>query len=118
MGEPKKGPRSNADAQGEKKQQVKGKRKDKGNVKMSKGSEDNSKKTYTMKEKKSILCWICANEHYVKNFPSKYKSNSLEKEDDPFVGVLQVLNIIMEGESDPCYFLEWNESRDTTMNYT
>jgi hypothetical protein len=52
-----------------------------------------------MKEKKLISCWICAKEHYVKNCPLKQKLNALEKEDNPYVGVLQVLNIVMEGES-------------------
>ena len=51
------------------------------------------------KEKKPISCWICAKEHYVKNCPLKQKLNALEKGDNPYVGVLQVLNIVMEGES-------------------
>jgi hypothetical protein len=43
--------------------------------------------------------WICAKEHYAKNYPLKQKLNALEKEKNPYVGVLNVLNIVMEGES-------------------
>jgi hypothetical protein len=52
-----------------------------------------------VKEKNLISCWVCAKEHYAKNFPLKLKLNAFEKEDNPFVGVLQVLNVVMEGES-------------------
>jgi predicted aspartyl protease len=31
--------------------------------------------------------------------PLKQKLNALEKENNPYVGVLQVLNVVMEGES-------------------
>jgi hypothetical protein len=55
---------------------------------MSKGSGDNAKQIYTMKEKKSISFWICAKEHYAKNFTLKQNLNDLEKEYNPFVGVL------------------------------
>ena len=66
-GEPKTGPRNNEEAQSDKKQQGKWKKKDKGNMKKFKGSEENCKKTNIIKEKKLISCWICAKEHYVKN---------------------------------------------------
>jgi hypothetical protein len=46
-----------------------------------------------------ILCWICAKERYVKNCPLKQKLNALEKADNPSIGVWQVLNTVMEGES-------------------
>jgi hypothetical protein len=111
-GEPKTGPRNSEDAQGEKQQQGKGKKKDKGKMKMSKGSEDNAKKTDATKEKKLISCWICAKEHYVKNCPLKQKLNALEKEDNPYVGVLQVLNVVMEGES-----MESQEQDETKLFY-
>jgi hypothetical protein len=52
-----------------------------------------------VKEKKPISCWICAKEHYENNCPLKQKLNALEKENNPSVGVLEVLNVIMEGES-------------------
>jgi hypothetical protein len=68
-------------------------------MKTSKGSEDNAKKTDTTKENKPISCWICAKEHYVKNCPLKQKLNVLEKEKNPYVGVLHILNAIIEGES-------------------
>jgi hypothetical protein len=98
-GEPKTGPRNSEDAQGEKQRQGKGKKKDKGKAKTSKASEDNAKQTNATKEKKLISCWICAKEHYVKNCPLKQKSNALEKANNPHVGVLRVLNVVIEGGS-------------------
>jgi hypothetical protein len=59
-----------------------------------------------------ISCWICAKEHYAKNCPLKQKLNALEKEDNPYVGVLQVLNIVMEGES-----MESQEKDETKLFY-
>lgn len=98
--EPKRGPRNIEDAQGEKQHQGKGKKKEKGKTKKSKGNEDNAKKTDATKEKRSISCWICAKEHYAKNYPLKHKLNDLEKTiENPSIGVLQVLNVVMEGES-------------------
>jgi hypothetical protein len=52
--EPKTGPRNSEDTQGEKQQQGKGKKRDKGKTKMSKGSEDNTKQIDVAKEKMSI----------------------------------------------------------------
>ena len=52
-------------------------------MKTSKGSEDNAKQIDTTKEKKPISCWICAKEHYAKNFLLKQKLNDLEKEEKP-----------------------------------
>jgi len=68
MGEPKIGPRNSGDKK--KQGKGKGKNKDKGKVITSKSSEDNAKKIYASKEKKSISCSICANEQY-ENFPLK-----------------------------------------------
>jgi hypothetical protein len=93
--EPKTGPRNNEETQCEKQQQEKGKKKDKGKTKMSKGIEDNTKQRNVAKEKKLISYWICANEPYVENCPLKQKLNALEKEDNSSVGVLQVVNVVM-----------------------
>jgi hypothetical protein len=98
-GEPKTGPRRSEGAQSEKKQQGKGKNKDKGKAKISKGNDNNARKMEASKEKKLISCWICAKEHYEKNCPLKQNLNALEKEDNPYFGVLQVLNVVMEGGS-------------------
>jgi hypothetical protein len=68
-------------------------------MKLFKGSEENSKKTYATKEKKSSSCWICAKEHCENNCPLKSKFNALEKAYNPFVRVLWVLRVLMEGES-------------------
>jgi len=81
-------------------------------MKMSKGSEDYAKQTNTVKENKLISCWICAKEHYAKNCPVKHKLNALEKEDNPSFGVLQALNVVMEGES-----MESQEKDETKLCY-
>jgi len=94
---------NNEDTQGDKQQQGKGKKKNKGKMKMSKGIEDNAKQMDTTKEKKSISCWICAKEHYAKNCP-------LKKANTPSVGVLQGLNVVMEGES-----MEHQEQDETKL---
>jgi hypothetical protein len=75
-GEPKTCPRNIEDAQSEKKQ-GKLKRKEKGKMKTSKSIEDNGNKMEGTEEKKAILCWICAKEHYAKNYPLKQKLNAL-----------------------------------------
>jgi hypothetical protein len=51
------------------------------------------------KEKKLISCWICAKDHYAKNYPLKQNLNTLEKVDNPSSGGLQVFIIVMEGGS-------------------
>jgi hypothetical protein len=38
-------------------------------------------------------------QHYVNNCPLKQKLNSLKREKKPSIGVLHVLNVVMEGES-------------------
>jgi hypothetical protein len=78
----------------------------------SKDNEDNAKQMDVEKEKKSILCWICAKENYAKNCPLKHKLNALDKVYNPYVGVLQVLNAFMEGEST-----ERQEQDETKLFY-
>jgi len=65
-----------------------GRRNTKGIQRHTKGSEDNARKMDKPKEKKSILYWIYAKEHYAKNFPLKKILNALEKVENPYVGVL------------------------------
>ena len=70
--------------------------KHKGKMKESKGNKDNVKKIDLQKEKNMISCWICAKDNYVENCPLKKKLKSLEKVENPSVGVLQVLGAIGE----------------------
>jgi hypothetical protein len=70
-GEPKTGPRNSEDAQGEKQQKGRGRRRTKERQRHPREVRIMPSKQMHTKEKKLISCWICAKEHYAKNCPLK-----------------------------------------------
>ena len=46
------------------------------------------KRSDASKDKKSISCWICEREHYLKDFPLKQKLSTFEQIKKPIVGVM------------------------------
>ena len=70
-------------------------RKKKSNKPKEKKKDDASKSNDKVKMKKALKCWICAEPHMVKNFPSRPKvaviAQSNVKDEEPYVGMMQIL---------------------------